>query len=140
MTRDEIVAFVARRERALKEHDIPALVEEHSDDCILQSPIAGIIRGREAIGQAFRAWFESFPDSTYQVDDLFVDNDRAVLVGTLAGTDLGGFMGLAPTGKRFTFPIVSMFTFKQNRIASERRIYDFTGLLLQIGTLKARPA
>ena len=76
MTREEIVAFVARRERALKEHDIPAIVEEHTEDCVLHSPIAGTVHGREAIGQAFHAWFESFPDSTYQVDDLFVDNRR----------------------------------------------------------------
>jgi hypothetical protein len=31
-------------------------------------------------------------------------------------------------------------TFADGLIAHERRIYDFTGLLLQIGVLRAKPA
>ncbi len=58
----------------------------------------------------------------------------------LAGTDLGGFMGLAPTGKPFRITIVFLFTFDDRHIVHERRIYDFTGMLVQIGVLKAKPA
>ena len=49
-------------------------------------------------------------------------------------------MGLAPTGKPFRIPIVYLFTFDDRFIVHERRIYDFTGMLVQIGVLKAKPA
>jgi hypothetical protein len=36
-------------------------------------------------------------------------------------------------------PAVFFYRLENGRIVHERRIYDFTGLLLQIGVLKAKP-
>jgi predicted ester cyclase len=63
-----------------------------------------------------------------------------VLVATLEGTDIGGFMGLAPSGKRFKFSAVFVYEFHERKIVREQRIYDFTSVLMQIGVLKAKPA
>jgi predicted ester cyclase len=49
-------------------------------------------------------------------------------------------MGLPPTGKKFTMPMVFLFTIRDGRIQHERRVYDFTGLMIQLGVLKAKPA
>jgi predicted ester cyclase len=62
-----------------------------------------------------------------------------VQMATMSGTDTGGFMGLPATGKGFCFPIALMFTFRDGLIARERRVYDYTGMLIQIGLLKAKP-
>jgi hypothetical protein len=48
-------------------------------------------------------------------------------------------MGVPPTGKPFRVPMVLVNTLKNGQIVHERRIYDFTGLLVQIGVLKAKP-
>ena len=40
----------------------------------------------------------------------------------------------------FGFPIALIYTLKHGLIAHERRVYDFTGMLVQIGLLKAKPA
>jgi hypothetical protein len=48
-------------------------------------------------------------------------------------------MGLAPAGRSFDIPIVSLYEMKDRLIAHERRIYDFTGMLVQVGALKAKP-
>lgn len=58
---------------------------------------------------------------------------------TISGTNIGGFMGLPPTNKHFSFPAVLIFTLRDGQIARERRIYDFTGFLMEIGVLKAKP-
>jgi predicted ester cyclase len=68
-----------------------------------------------------------------------IDGNRVAQVVSLEGTDIGGFMGLPPTGKGFRAPAVFLFELKDHLIVRERRIYDFTGLLLQIGVLKAKP-
>jgi len=37
-------------------------------------------------------------------------------------------------------PVIILFTVRDEHILHERRVYDFTGLLVQIGVLKAKPA
>ena len=48
-------------------------------------------------------------------------------------------MGMAPTGRTFDIPCILLFDFENGLIARERRIYDFTGLAVQVGAIKAKP-
>ena len=140
MTRTEIEALVSRFQEAFGRRDVDALTMLHAEDGVVESLMAGTVRGRAAIGDVYRVWFAAFPDVAATTDSLVIDGDRAVLVSTQAGTDRGGFMGLPPSNKPFRVVMVRVYTFKDGYIAHDRRIYDFTGLLLQIGVLKARPA
>lgn len=140
MTRAEILALIERRQAAANAHDVEALTLLHAEDGVVESPMAGTHQGREAIGEVYRAFSTAFPDAAFTTDDVIVDGDRAVLLSTVSGTDTGGFMGLPPTRKQFKMQAVLLYAFKDDHIAHERRIYDFTGLLVQIGVLKARPA
>jgi hypothetical protein len=45
-----------------------------------------------------------------------------------------------PTGRPAQLPIVFVCKVANGLITHERRIYDFTGMLVQIGVLKAKPA
>lgn len=140
MTRTEIEALVVRFQDAVGRRDVDALTKLHAEDGVVESVMAGTVRGRAAIGDVYRMWFAAFPDVTVTTDDLVIDGDRAVLVSTVTGTDRGGFMGLPPSHKPFKVAMVRVVMFRDGCIAHDRRIYDFTGLLLQIGVLKARPA
>ena len=58
MTRDEIVAFFARRQEAFNRLDAAMLASLHAEDGVLESPFAGgMAEGREAIEQVYRAFF-----------------------------------------------------------------------------------
>ena len=140
MTREEIVDFFVRRQDAVDRHDAEAMAAFHTVDGVVESQIAGTVKGRDDIADVYRTWFKAFPDVAMTRDDLVIDGDRAVLVNNVAGTDTGGFMGLAPSGRAFKVAILHIFTLRDGAITHERRIYDFTGLLVQIGVLKARPA
>jgi predicted ester cyclase len=61
-------------------------------------------------------------------------------VGKMTGTDTGGLMGMAASGRAAEIPIVFFSKVADGEIVFERRVYDFTGLLVQVGVLKARPA
>jgi predicted ester cyclase len=69
-----------------------------------------------------------------------VDGRRAAQLATMTGTHVGGFLGLPPSGRRFQVPVVFLYTFADGRVIDERRVYDFTGMLMQVGVLKAKPA
>jgi steroid delta-isomerase-like uncharacterized protein len=139
MTREEIVALLDRRAAAFERRDVMALASLHASTGVVESPMAGgSVTGRTAIAQLYDALFKAFPDATVTTDELVIDGDRAAQVGTLAGTDHGGFLGLPAGGKPFRVPLLILVTVRDQQIVSERRIYDFTGLLIQIGVLKAK--
>jgi predicted ester cyclase len=140
MTRDEIAAFYAHRADAWKRLDSKALAADHAVDGTIESPNAGHVKGRALIEEIYRMWFAAFPDLEFRIDDLVIDGDHTVVVATILGTDSGGFMGLPPSGKRFKMTACLIATIGDHEIVHERRVYDFTGLLVQIGMLKARPA
>jgi steroid delta-isomerase-like uncharacterized protein len=140
MTRDEIAAMFARREEAFEEMDAAALAADYADDAIIESPTVGTHRGPAAAAQAFEALFHAFADHTRKTDELLIDDNHVAQVLRLEGTNLGGLMGLPPSGKHFDVSAVFLYELRGDKIARERRIYDFTRMLVQIGILKARPA
>jgi len=141
MTREEIVALFTRRQQAMADHDVDALAAQYAKDCVVESPMAaGTVQGREAHAQIQRAFFDAFPDITFNLEELLIDGDRVVQIGTLTGTDTGGLMGMVPSGKPVVIPIVYFSKIANGEIVYERRVYDFTGMLVQVGVLKARPA
>ena len=50
------------------------------------------------------------------------------------------FCGLDPTGKRFQMHCAFLFFFADGNIEREVRLHDFTGILVQLGVLKAKTA
>ena len=141
MTREEITAMFDRRSEALDRRDIEALGANYSGDCVVVSPMAGgSVSGPAGVEQVYRAWFGAFPDIVARRESLLIDGDQVATVELITGTDTGGFMGMAPTQKSFELRLVHLCQVRDGLIVWERRIYDFTGMLVQIGVLKAKPA
>jgi predicted ester cyclase len=86
-----------------------------------------------------KAVFDAFLDLKVRSERLIVDGNQVAQILSIEGTDLGGFLGLPPTGKIFQLPAVFLYELNGLTIVRERRIYDFTGMLVQIGALKAKP-
>ena len=100
MSRDEIEAFIDRRQRAWDARDAHALALDHSEDGVVESPLAGgSATGRDAIERLYATYFRAFTDFALEKRVLLIDGDRAALFGYVAGTDRGGFMGMDPTGR-----------------------------------------
>jgi predicted ester cyclase len=112
----------------------------HTEDGILESPFAGgVAEGREAIEQVYRTFFTAFSTAEFEQEQLVIDGHTAALLLHIHGTNAGGVMGLPPTDRPFSISLVSLCELRDGFIARERRVYDSTGLLLQVGALKAKP-
>lgn len=141
MTRQDIRALFTRRQDAWDRHDAAALAADHARDGEVESPLAGgTARGRDAVEQLHATYFRAFADLRLEEDELLIDANRVVLVGRISGTDTGGFMGMAPSGRAVSVPIVFFYELHDGQIVRERRVYDFTGVLVQVGLLKAKPS
>lgn len=139
MTRDEIVAFFARRQQYWAARDAEGLANTHAADGTVASPIFKELKGRWAIANSYRRLFETFSDWDFQYDDLIIDGNRVAQGFTVRATHTGDFMGLAGSGRRCQIQGVLLFRLADGLIQGERRVYDFTNLLLQVGVLKGRP-
>ncbi len=140
MTRQEIAEFFARRNAAWQRHDSAALAADHTVKGEVDSPLRGKVQGHRAILETYTDFFASFPDSQYVTENLLVDGNKVVQFAVMTGTQSGDFCGLPPSGKKFQMRCAFLFSFEEGKIAHEFRIYDFTGLLVQLGVLKAKPA
>jgi len=139
MTRKEISEFLALRDETWQRHDSEALAAEHAEDGEVDSPLFGKNKGRSAIQNIYANWFAAFPDAQYQTEHLLIDGNRAVQFTKMTGTQRGDFCGLPPSGKRFEMRCAFLFFFADGKIAHEIRVYDFTGIMVQLGVLKAKP-
>ena len=139
MTRDEIRAFFAAQEQHWRNRNPAGLAAGHAPDGVIESPIFRTVTGAHNIGVSYTTLYDIFPDWELLESELLIDGDRVAQTFTVTATHQGDFMGLPGTGKRFTIHGVRVFTMRDGLIAHERRYYDFTGLLIQIGVLKGKP-
>ncbi|HXW08655.1 MAG TPA: ester cyclase [Vicinamibacterales bacterium] len=139
MTHDEIVEFFNRQQEYWRTRDAEGLARGHAPDGVIISPIFRTVTGASAILSSYRSLFEIFPDWDYRAEDLLIDGDRAAEPFHATATHVGEFMGFQGHGRKFEIQGVRLFEMHGGRIAHERRYYDFTGLLIQLGVLKSKP-
>lgn len=139
MTRNDILALFVRRQKAYDDLDATMLAADYAPDGSVESPMGGTHRGRDAIKTVFQAFFDAFVDLRVTTDRLVIDGHTVVQILNVEGTHIGVYLGLPPTGKPFRFTAAVVYDVQDRQIVRERRIYDFTGLLVQIGVFKAKP-
>jgi steroid delta-isomerase-like uncharacterized protein len=139
MTDDQIREFFTAQQRHWQARDAAALAAGHTPDGIIISPIFRTVTGADQIAASYRSLYEIFPDWDYRATQLLIDGGRVAEAFTATATHKGEFLGLAGSGKRFTIEGVRLFEMRAGRIAHERRYYDFTGLLIQLGVLRSKP-
>lgn len=139
MTRDDVVAMFARRDRAYDALDAAALAADYADDVVIVSPTAGTHTGVVAAEGMLRGIFEAL-DPDVKTLSLLIDGDQVAQVMQIEGANLGSLFGMPASGKTFSLTAVFLYDLRDGKIVREHRIYDFTGLLVTIGVLKAKPA
>ena len=139
MSRATLEALVKRQIDAFNRHDPVALSEYHAPHSVVESPMFATLRGRKAIENAYRTFITSFPDAELAIDTIVVEAPRVAIFLRMKATHAGDFYGLPPTNKHIQMPMARLVTTEGGLIAHERRIYDFTGLLVQVGVLRAKP-
>ena len=140
MTRDDAVKLFTLQQAAWDARSPELLARDYTGDGTIVSPIFRTVEGQPAILQSFRALFEMFPDWQYMPQELLVDGDHLAQPFVVTATHVREFMGLPGSGRKFEIQGVRLFKMRGGLIAYERRYYDFTGLLIQLGVLRGKPA
>jgi steroid delta-isomerase-like uncharacterized protein len=90
---------------------------------------------REGYKQVNAAALAAFPDLDYTLDDLIVEDDKAVERWTMTGTHQADFNGIPATNKAFVLKGVSVDRLHDGKVVETWMFYDSMSLLKQLGLM-----
>lgn len=115
--------------------DLDALDRFWTDSCINHAAPAGQDVGLAALRsyhESFATSFAAFSDSSIQVFQQVVEDDRVVTHLVTSGRHVGEFAGTPATGKQVALTTIRIDRLEDGRIAEHWSVADISGLLQQL--------
>jgi predicted ester cyclase len=92
-------------------------------------------RGTKEVIETPRKWF---PDFEMRPEAMVASSDTVWARFSAQGTNLGSFMGNAPTGKKMRIDVIDVVRFRNGKIVEHWGVPDQLGVMLQLGLLSRR--
>jgi steroid delta-isomerase-like uncharacterized protein len=117
--------------------DIEATVATFTEDCYYSVPGLGMeLRGRDEIRQWYRETFAAVPDFRNTNERYYQSDGNVFFEANIEGTHLGTWAGWAPTGRRFSVPILVRIPIAPDGLLDAEIVYfDNASLFMQLGIL-----
>jgi steroid delta-isomerase-like uncharacterized protein len=135
MSAEENKAIVRRMFAELNQGNLAII-----DELVAPEYVEHVAGGQEIVGPAglkqFIAQFATaFPDLQLTVEEMIGEQDKVVTRFTMRGTHRGELMGIAPTGKQVSVPVVLISHIANGQFVEDWEIIDQLGLLQQLGAI-----
>jgi steroid delta-isomerase-like uncharacterized protein len=122
---------------AINRGDMAALAATVTPDYV-RDDLAGAFQLEGAGGAAALAAFittlrTAVPDFTFEIVDIFGNEERVALQFRLTGTHSGPYLDLPPTGHAIAINGVGHYRFRDGRIWINSQLLDMAGLMRQLG-------
>lgn len=112
----------------------PAIVDELvAPDVLSHSPLPGQAPGAEGLKATMALFHAAFPDLAAEVIQLLAEADKVMGHFKVSGSHQGEFMGLAPTGKAFSYEEVVIVRFTAGRIVEHWAVADTQAMMQALG-------
>jgi len=99
----------------------------------------GDLKGPEGFEQGTIKILTAFPDVHVTIDDMFAEGDKVVSRVTMTGTFKGEYMGIAPTGKKFTQRAILITQWVGGKEVEAWAAYDTLTFYRQLGISPPAP-
>lgn len=91
--------------------------------------------GRRDLRRAMERVSKGLSDVAFTIDDLIAEGDQVVARLTAGATQTGEFMGMPPSGKRYTVPEIHIFRIRDGQIVEHWHQLDQLGMMRQLGAM-----
>lgn len=134
MSTESNKALIRQLYEAVNTGDLDSLDAIVSDDFIEHEEFPGLpTRGPEAPKAALGMFKAAFPNLEMTADDVLADGDKVVVRGTMSGTHMGDFMGIAPTNNSFKVQYIDIIQFDDGKATAHWGITDQAAMMQQLG-------
>ena len=126
---DEVRAVIDHLVDMINTWDPASCAACYSADAIVQDPrYPEPVRGREIVLDAYRYWFQAFPDVRMVATDHIVDGHKIALEWTFEGTHMGEYLGVQGSARRVKALNVSHFWVHDGLITRDLSLFDASTL------------
>ncbi len=135
LTVEEARAIVTPLYEALNEpmkKDVSALLAQATNADYRSCSTLTDCLDREALAAVFRAMGKMVPNLSWTIQDLWVTEDRIVVLGEASGTPTETFFGVEPTGRSFKTISLDIFTVKNGKLSSAYHVENWVGAIAQV--------
>ena len=94
---------------------------------------AGSPRSADSVKREASAWLAGFSDLEFVLEQMIAAGDRVASLCTLRGTHTGPWMGIAPTGRKVSVPIMTIHRIANGKIAEDWVLVGSLMLFQQLG-------
>jgi steroid delta-isomerase-like uncharacterized protein len=105
-----------------------------TDDYVENDPLPGQGTGRDGVVDRFSMIIDGLAPR-FTVHDVVAEGDKVVVRWTNAGTQVGEFAGIPPTGRAFTIGGIDIYRVVDGRLAEHWHQLDQLSMLGQLGLL-----
>ena len=107
----------------------------HPDITVAYPLLPETVHGSQAFKQVLAMVKGALPDVHSSVDELIAEGDKVVIRWTMAGTQLGAFGSIPPTGKSVSWTGISICRIVDGKVIEDRGEEDGLGLMQQLGVV-----
>jgi len=93
---------------------------------------SGPNKTREQFAAQLVGFGKLIPDLSWKIEELIESGDRFVVRGRAAGTPVGDFFGVPPSGRRFEVMSIDIHTVESGKIVRTYHVEDWAGALRQL--------
>ncbi len=106
------------------------------DDFVEHEELPGLPPGKEGLRFFATAIREGFPDLVASVEDIIVEDNKAVGRVRLSGTQRGEFMGIPPTGKKIDVQVIDIVAYREGQLIEHWGVTDQMAMMVQLGVIE----
>jgi steroid delta-isomerase-like uncharacterized protein len=106
-----------------------------AEDHVGLEPSPGQEQGREGLIDNLARMRTAFPDLEWTIEEQVAEGDKVAAYIVWRGTHQGVFLGIPPTGKRVTVPLMAVDYFVAGQCKKSRILMDTMSLMQQLGVV-----
>ena len=91
-----------------------------------------VCRSRDQVGASIAGLQKTVPDLKWEIKEVLVSGDRAIVRGEATGTPAAPFMGVPPAGKSFRIMSIDVHTIKDGKLVRAYHVEDWMGAVRQL--------
>ena len=88
--------------------------------------------GREGLREGMRRAGAGVSEPEFTIHDLIAEGDRVAARLTTTARHTGTFMGIPPTGRRYSIDEIHIFRFREGRLVEHWHEFDKASLMRQL--------
>lgn len=110
----------------------PNAVDELAAEDFAAHTFGDLAPGREPLKEAMRRAGEGVSEPTFEIKDVIAEKDRVAVRLTTQARHTGTFMGIEPSGNRYTIDEIHMFRIEDGKVAEHWHELDRARLMQQL--------